>query len=67
VDATQDALAALEAGDLDVTVYQSAKGQGEGSLDTVLKIARGEKTEQRVAIPFELVTPENVANYKSSN
>ncbi|CAH0343080.1 D-threitol-binding protein [Rhizobium sp. CECT 9324] len=67
VDATQDALAALEAGDLDVTVYQSAKGQGEGSLDTVLKIARGEKSEQRVAIPFELVTPENVAKYKSSN
>ncbi|MDH7803801.1 inositol transport system substrate-binding protein [Rhizobium sp. AN70] len=67
VDATQDALAALEAGDLDVTVYQSAKGQGEGSLDTVLKIARGEKTEQRVVVPFELVTPGNVAQYKSSN
>lgn len=67
VDATQDALAALEAGDLDVTVYQSAKGQGEGALDTVLKIARGEKYEQRVAVPFELVTPENVAQYKSSN
>ena len=43
VDATQDALAAMEAGDLDVTVYPSAKGQGAGSLDTVLKIARGEK------------------------
>lgn len=67
VDATQDALAAIESGDLDVTVYQSAKGQGEGSLDTVLKIARGEKYEQKVAVPFELVTPENVAQYKSSN
>ncbi|MGN7869081.1 substrate-binding domain-containing protein [Paracoccus sp. 22332] len=67
VDATQDALAAVEAGDLDVTVYQSAKGQGEGSLDTVLKIARGEDFEQRVAVPFELVTPENVAEYKEQN
>ncbi|CAN7694898.1 sugar ABC transporter substrate-binding protein [Rhizobium sp. LjRoot30] len=67
VDATQDALAAMEAGDLDVTVYQSAKGQGEGSLDTVLKIARGEKYEQKVPVPFELVTPANVAQYKASN
>lgn len=67
VDATQDALAALEAGDLDVTVYQSAKGQGEGALDTVLKIARGEAFESRVAVPFELVTPENVAEYKTQN
>lgn len=67
VDATQDALAALEAGDLDVTVYQSAKGQGEGALDTVLKIARGEEFEQRVPVPFELVTAENVAKYKEQN
>lgn len=67
VDATQDALAAMEAGDLDVTVYQSAKGQGEGALDTVLKIARGEDFEQRVTVPFELVTPENLAEYKAKN
>jgi inositol transport system substrate-binding protein len=67
VDATQDALAAMEAGDLDVTVYQSAKGQGEGALETVLQIARGEAHEQRVVVPFELVTPENVADYKAKN
>ena len=67
VDATQDALAAMEAGDLDVTVYQSAKGQGEGALDTVLKIARGEAHEQRVVVPFELVTPANVGDYKARN
>lgn len=67
VDATQDALAAIKTGDLDVTVYQSAKGQGEGALDTVLKIARGETYEQRVAVPFELVTPENVDEYTVRN
>ncbi|MCX8997011.1 sugar ABC transporter substrate-binding protein [Rhizobiaceae bacterium BDR2-2] len=67
VDATQDALASLEMGDLDVTVYQSAKGQGEGALDTVLKIARGEPYEQRVTVPFELVTQENVDDYKTRN
>lgn len=67
VDATQDALAALEAGDLDVTVYQSAKGQGEGAVDTVLKIARGEAFDAKVGIPFELVTKENLADYKTKN
>ncbi|KGJ02842.1 monosaccharide ABC transporter substrate-binding protein, CUT2 family (TC 3.A.1.2.-) [Paracoccus halophilus] len=67
VDATQDALYAMEAGDLDVTVYQSAIGQGQGALETVLKIARGEAFEQRVAVPFELVTPENLAEYKAKN
>lgn len=67
VDATQDALAAMKAGDLDVTVYQSAKGQGEGSLDTVLKIAKGEAFEPLVHVPFELVTPANLDQYMSKN
>lgn len=67
VDATQDALAAMKAGDLDVTVYQSAKGQGEGSLDTVLKIAKGEAFEPMVHVPFELVTPDNLDQYLSKN
>ena len=67
VDATQDALAAMKAGDLDVTVYQSAKGQGEGALDTVLKIAKGEAFDHKVAVPFELVTPENLDTYMTKN
>lgn len=64
IDATQDALAAMAAGDLDVTVYQSATGQGEGALETALALAAGEETEKQVFIPFELVTPENLAEYQ---
>lgn len=67
VDATQDALAAMAAGDLDVTVFQNAAGQGAGAIDTALKIVKGEKVEQKVYIPFELVTPENLAKYQSKN
>jgi len=67
VDATQDALAAMAAGDLDVTVFQNAAGQGAGAIDTALKIAKGEKVEQKVYIPFELVTPANLANYQAKN
>ena len=67
VDATQDALAAMKAGDLDVTVFQNAAGQGQGAVDAALKLARGEPVEQKVYIPFELVTPENIDNYMSKN
>ena len=47
VDATQDALAAMQAGDLDVTVFQDAAGQGAGALDAALKLAKGEKVDQQ--------------------
>ena len=57
VDATQDALAAMQAGDLDATVFQDAAGQGKGSLDAALKLAKGEAVDQKVYIPFQLVTP----------
>ncbi len=67
VDATQDALAAMEAGDLDVTVFQNAAGQGQGALDAALALARGEAVEREVWVPFELVTPANLADYQSKN
>ncbi|MBX5000899.1 sugar ABC transporter substrate-binding protein [Rhizobium lentis] len=67
VDATQDALAAMQAGDLDVTVFQDAAGQGKGSLDATLKLAKGEKIEKKVYIPFQLVTPANVKDFVTKN
>ncbi len=67
VDATQDALAAMEAGDLDVTVFQNAAAQGSGSLDAAVKLAKGEAVEQTVWVPFELVTPDNLGDYTSKN
>ncbi|RYG90948.1 sugar ABC transporter substrate-binding protein [Loktanella sp. IMCC34160] len=67
VDATQDALVAMQAGDLDATVFQDAFGQGEGSVDAALALARGEDVDQKVYIPFQLVTPANVADFLSRN
>ena len=67
VDATQDALAAMEAGDLDVTVFQDAAGQGKGAVDAALKLARGEQVEQKVYIPFQLVTPDKAAEFQAKN
>ncbi len=36
VDATQDALASMKSGDLKVTVFQDAAGQGKGAVDAAL-------------------------------
>lgn len=63
IDATADALAAMKAGDLDVSVFQSAAGQGKGALDAAVKLAKGEAVDQKVWIPFELVTPANLDKY----
>lgn len=63
IDATADALAAMKAGDLDVTVFQSAAGQGKGAIEAAVKLAKGEAVDQKVWIPFELVTPENMDQY----
>lgn len=67
VDATQDALAAMQAGDLDVTVFQNAAAQGGGALDAAVKLSKGEAVDQKVYVPFELVTPANVADYAAKN
>jgi inositol transport system substrate-binding protein len=67
IDATQDGLAALRAGDLAVTVFQNAAGQGKGAVDTALKLSKGEKVESLVWVPFELVTPANLDQYSKKN
>ena len=64
VDATPDALVAMAAGDLDVTVFQDLAGQGAGSIDTALALSRGESVDRTVFIPFILVTPENAADFQ---
>lgn len=67
VDATQDALVAMQAGELDVTVFQDAFGQGSGSVDTAIAIANGESVDTKVYIPFKLVTPDNVDEFLDKN
>jgi len=67
VDATQDALAAMQAGDLDATVFQDAAGQGAGALDAALKLSKGEKVEHKVYVPFQLVTPANIDKFLKKN
>jgi inositol transport system substrate-binding protein len=63
IDATRDALAEMEKGNLDVTVFQDGRGQGKGSVEAAVKLAKGEKVASFVWIPFELVTKDNQKDY----
>jgi inositol transport system substrate-binding protein len=63
VDASPDALQEMDKGRLNVTVFQNAKGQGEGGIKVAIALARGETVDQITWVPFELVTPENYKNY----
>lgn len=53
----------MRKGNLAVTVFQDATGQGKGAVDAAVKLAGGEKVETFVLIPYELVTPETMQAY----
>ena len=63
VDASADALAEMDAGRLNVTVFQDAVGQGEGGIAAAIALARGETIEPITWIPYVLVTPENYKEF----
>lgn len=64
VDATGDALAAMDAGELEVTVFQDASGQGGGGVDAAVKLLKGETVPGYVDVPYVLVTPATAAEFK---
>ena len=64
VDGTPDGLNAITKGEMAVSVFQDAKGQAVGSVEAARKIAKKEPVEQNVVIPFQLITPQNVATFK---
>lgn len=63
IDATPDGLRAMQAGELDVTVFQNATKQGEVALSTAVAMAGGAVVDRHVWIPFEPVTPEDMQDY----
>jgi ABC-type sugar transport system substrate-binding protein len=67
VDATQDALASMKSGDLKVTVFQDAAGQGKGAVDAALALAAGKSVDKKTYIPFQLVTPTNMGDFMKKN
>jgi inositol transport system substrate-binding protein len=63
IDATPDGLAAMKAGELTVTVFQNAPGQGRSAVDRALELAQGGQAGGPVWVPFELVTSANLASH----
>lgn len=55
-DATDDAVAAVEAGDLAATVQQLPKDIGSIGVDTATKILSGESVEEYIPVALQLVT-----------
>ncbi|MFC6301816.1 substrate-binding domain-containing protein [Pseudomonas sp. CCM 7893] len=64
VDGTPDGLNAISKGDMTVSAFQDAKGQADNSVETARKMAKNEPIEQNVVIPFQLITPDNVKDFK---
>ncbi len=64
VDGTPDGLNAIKKGQMAVSVFQDAKGQADGSIDTAVKMVKKQPVEQAVWVPYRLITPENVDQFK---
>ncbi len=64
VDGTPDGLNAVKKGSLLVSVFQDAKGQADGSIDTAVKMVKNEPVEPAVWVPYRLITLQNVDQFK---
>lgn len=64
IDATPDGLAAMKAGDLDVTIFQDARRQGQVAVQTAAAMAAGKPADRTVWVPFEPVTPDTLARFE---
>ncbi|WP_034996858.1 sugar ABC transporter substrate-binding protein [Beijerinckia mobilis] len=67
IDGSPDGIELMKQGYLNVTVFQDAVGQGTAALDTALTLAHGNKTEQKIWVPFQLITPANMNEFTGRN
>lgn len=67
VDGSDDALAAMDQGELDCTVFQDPKGQAEEGMNAAYLMALGKpnpKVQNRIVwVPYQLVTKTNYKNF----
>lgn len=66
VDAMPEMLGKIQTGETKLTVFQNGKGQAETAVKAALALIRGE-TPKVEPVPFELVTPANLAKFATTN
>ena len=64
VDATPDAIAEVEAGNLEVSILQNAAAQGQQSIRNAVAMAGGNYAQEFDWVPWEMVIASNLAKYK---
>ncbi|GKX29314.1 rhizopine-binding protein [Vallitalea longa] len=64
IDATANAIAAIEAEEMACSVFQDASGQGAGAFDFAYKMAKGEEVDKYGWIPFQVVSLDNIEDFK---
>jgi inositol transport system substrate-binding protein len=63
LDATPDALAAVKDGKLAATISQGTTAQGQKAMETCAALAKGEKVDAQILLPFILITKDNVDQF----
>ncbi|MEG1516107.1 MAG: substrate-binding domain-containing protein [Clostridia bacterium] len=63
IDGIADAVAAIQSGNMIASDFQNAEGQMTGAIETAVKAIKGEQVEKFYWIPFEMITPDNAADY----
>lgn len=64
IDGITDALNAVENGKLIGSIFQDGAGQGSKALEIAYQAGKGNKVEKEYWIEFEMVTKDNVAEFK---
>ena len=64
VDGITDALNAVEKGSMVASVFQDGAGQGSEAVEVLIKHINGEEVKPEYWIDFELVTKDNVEEFK---
>jgi len=63
IDATPDALRAVESGELDVTVLQDAFGQAKSAVEASYKMMANQRVPSPQWVPFRLITSDNYQQF----
>ena len=63
-DGQKDALASIEEGKLSATVAQHPFQEGYFGVEAAIKAIKGEEVDSRIPTPIEVITKDNVAEFK---